>query len=201
MSDSSNSRFSNTTSDTDRSNTNTSDYSRNTSDSDNHDCSHSHSHSHSHSFAYSNDDDYSNEFYNDIVQTTRIARDKKYRGRRQPLVRTPYIEKVFDAVLSLTDDILDDWRDKVRKASSKGFSNVNIYEYTQGTKYMNFPVVMLMNGPKEDPDFFKNNGMFSVVEEIQNELGAERFRVEYKYVGNGKNVVNVDWRGGLFEER
>lgn len=164
------------------------------------------------------DDSDDSELYDDLIETTLEARkeiraqlshqtnadtdtadaDKKKRRPKPPLRRSRYMEKVFNTILDLTDEILEDWKDKVFEAAENGFSNVNIYEYGSGEKYRDIPIVMLMCGPKNKSNFFKNNGMFNVVEEVQMELGSYRLRVEYKYVGKGKNVINVSWRDGLY---
>lgn len=148
-------------------------------------------------------DDYNNEdrhvFYRSIVQETDEMRQKRFRGRNKRLVRTEYVGQIYNAITDLTNDILDEWRDKVKRASEKGYMTTNIYEYQNGDMFRDFPVAFLMKGPKDSDDFFETNGMFSVVEEVQSEICAEGFRVGMKYVGKGKTVIYVDWRAGLFE--
>lgn len=145
-------------------------------------------------------DDYDRtKFYASIVQETEATRQKRFRGRNKRLVRSEYIQQIFNAINDLTNDILEEWRVKVQRASEKGYMTTNIFEYQNGTTFRDFPIAFLMKGPKDSDDFFETNGMFSVLEEIQSEICAEGFRVGMKYVGNGKTVIYVDWRAGLFE--
>lgn len=139
------------------------------------------------------------EFYRSIVQETDEMRQKRFRGRNKRLVRTEYVEQINNAINDLTNDILDEWRAKVKRGSEKGYMTTNIYEYQNGEMFRDFPIAFLMKGPKDSNDFFETNGMFSVLEEVQSEICAEGFRVGMKYVGKGKTVIYVDWRAGLFE--
>ena len=145
----------------------------------------------------------SSRFYETVIDTTlaaRARRREKFRGSSKPLLtRSRYIRQVRRTIEHLVDDILHDWKRKVVDASAKGYSNVNLFEYSKGEKYEGLPIVLLMNGPRDDSDFFKNHGLFSVVEDITSYIASEGFRVEYKFVGKGVNVINVDWRSGLFD--
>jgi hypothetical protein len=144
--------------------------------------------------------DPSTKFYESVVDTTLAARERRKKGHLKRLLkRNDYINKVYDAIFDLTDDILADWKKKVVHAAAYGYSNVNIYEYSKGDCYQDLPVVMLMVGPRDDHDFFERNGIFSVIDEIKFEIGSQRFRVNYKYIGNGTNVINIDWKSGLFD--
>ncbi len=151
------------------------------------------------------DGDRSRSFYDEIISDTvycrKIQRNEKGEGARNPkteIRRSKYISKVFDNILDLSDEILQDWRIKVRAAAREGYTNVNIFQYSKGDKYQGLPIVLLLSGPKNTPNFFKSNGMFSVVDEVRMEISAERFRVTYKYIGKGINVINVDWLAGIF---
>ena len=153
--------------------------------------------------SYDSSSSRSNRFYETVVDTTLAARERRreqFKGpSKLPLTRSRYIKKVKNAIERLTDQIVYDWKRKVVDASENGYSNVNLYEYSKGEKYEGLPVVLLMTGPRNDSEFFKNNGLFSVVEEVMSDLCGEGFRVEYKFVGNGKNVINIDWRAGLYD--
>jgi hypothetical protein len=155
---------------------------------------------------WSSDD---HDFYENLVDVTLQAREKNRekrlndtlkRYRKPPLKRSKYMEKVFNAILDLSDEILSDWTHVALEAADNGYSNVNIFEYSKGDKFRGLPIVLLMVGPKNDPNFFEKNGMFSVIEEIRMELGEHRLRVSSKYIGKGKNVINIDWKGGLFNK-
>ena len=139
-------------------------------------------------------------YFNRICDTTLNVLQKRRdrRGGQAELRRTDHNNLVNDAIWSLVDEILETWKDKVDDAAAKGFSNVNIYEFAKGQEYKGLPVVLLVSGPRNDADYFKRNGMFSVVEELENELRGQRFRVESKFV-SGINVINISWRHGLFQ--
>lgn len=142
-------------------------------------------------------------FYESIVDTTLAARErrrKRYRGPSKPsLQRNDYIKRVQDAIIDLSQDILKDWKDKVTKGSFESSSNANIFEYEIGDKYHGFPIVFLMNGPRDNSKFFIENGLFSVLEEVRRDVEYEGFRVSAKRVNKTKNVVNVDWKAGLYD--
>jgi hypothetical protein len=139
-------------------------------------------------------------FFNYICDTTLSVLQKRRdrRGGQAELKRSDHNNRVNDAICSLVDEILETWEDKVEEAASNGFCNVNIYEFVKGQEYKGLPVVLLVSGPRDDADYFRRNGMFSVVEELENELRGQRFLVEAKFV-KGINVINVNWRHGLFK--
>ena len=113
-------------------------------------------------------------FYSDVVGATLHQREQKQKqlcnSKNRPFRRTRHIDRVHNAILDLRDDILytlkGGWKYKVLDAANNGFSNVNIFEYHKGAKYRNFPIVLLVAGPHDNTKFFEDNGMFSVVEEI-----------------------------------
>ncbi len=144
-------------------------------------------------------------FFNYVADTTLSVLQKRRnrRGGQSVLKRTAHDQQVYDAVCDLSDEILDEWKSKVEDAADKGFTNTNIYEFEKGAKYKGFPVALLVSGPREEPHYFKDNGTFSVVEELQFEPDMHRFRVETRFIkgknGNSdKNVIIVDWRSGIF---
>lgn len=138
-------------------------------------------------------------YYRTIVHETNEVRKRRFRGRNKRLMRSEHNEQIFNAINDLTNDILDGWRAKVSRAAQKGYFSANIYEFYNGSTYRDFPIILLMKGPKNEPDFFEENGMFSVFEEVQSEISAEGFRTSMKYVGKGKTVLMVDWRAGLYD--
>lgn len=141
------------------------------------------------------------DFYNNIVCITHDERKKRRQKfkNKSPLKRSNYITHVHNIILDLAEEILSEWREKVVAAAYDSRSNVNIYEYSLGDRYKQIPIVLLMTGPRKDPKFFEKNGMFSVVDNVRREIECLGFRVIYKRVANGGNVINIDWKTGLFD--
>jgi len=156
-----------------------------------------------HLYKYSERCRRSEPFYKAVVNTTIAARQRIKKinqySSKMSLKRSKYVNQVYDIIIDLTNDILAEWKTKVIHAATCGYSNVNIFEYSKGDRYQGIPIVFLMIGPRDDPDFFERNGLFSVIDELCAEICLHHFRVHYKYIGNGNNVVNVDWKTGLFD--
>lgn len=130
------------------------------------------------------------------VRTT--AKDKLQSEEDQERERLEYL------LTELNKRILHKWQEKVTEATTKGFTQTNLFSYFAGERFdgkgittvRGTHLAFLFNGPRENgKSFWETRKIVPLVDRIRAAVAPASVRVWY--TGRNGNVVSIDWSGIL----
>lgn len=124
------------------------------------------------------------------------ARQQSYEVRNPP----NYSDKMYtenplilqQILNNLTNFILIGWQDKVDLASLSGRNFTAIYRYFRTDMFQDYPIYILINGPEDNPNFFKNYGYTSVMQQINTQLAPGKAVNNFSTANKGSQIV-LSW--------
>lgn len=112
-----------------------------------------------------------------------------------------------DLLNKLTDLVLQDWKEKVDRASERGYLKTNLFAYHNGDRFDGTgliqeggsAVAFLLNGPQKSPTFWEDKGFTPVLQRVKEAVAPFRARMFYTGMKNG-TVIEVIWDPELVDQ-